>query len=248
MRLSDFEALSFDCYGTLIDWESGLAEALEPLARKSGRTTEALIDAFGPIEHAVEEEFPQLCYSELLAKVHERLSASLGIAPDPEAARAFGASVGDWPAFPDSAEALRYLKRHFKLIILSNVDRASFARSNDRLGVSAAQPQTYEERAEVARRCGKLLDLGFPMLVDTIDDAVGARYSGMPGRFYLIDKAGKIAFKNARGPFGFKPAELEHALILLLQEEGTPTSPKANNTTAQTQGGQPSPPAERSNP
>jgi thiol-disulfide isomerase/thioredoxin len=91
--------------------------------------------------------------------------------------------------------------------------------SNDAVGVSTAQPTSYEERAGVAQQCGKLLGLGFPMLVDTIDDAVGARYSGMPGRFYLIDKAGKIAFKNARGPFGFKPAELEQSLILLLQDE-----------------------------
>ncbi|APW63952.1 deiodinase family protein [Paludisphaera borealis] len=102
--------------------------------------------------------------------------------------------------------------------------------SNERVGVATAQPQTYDERAIVALRCGKLLDLGFPMLVDTIDDAVGARYSGMPGRFYLIDKAGKIAFKNARGPFGFKPAELEQALILLLQEEGAPANRQANAT------------------
>jgi thiol-disulfide isomerase/thioredoxin len=92
--------------------------------------------------------------------------------------------------------------------------------SNDRLGVSTSQPNTYGERAEVAQKCGRLLGLGFPMLVDTIDDAVGARYSGMPGRFYLIDKTGKIAFKNGRGPYGFKPAELEHSLILLLQQEG----------------------------
>ncbi|OJW22744.1 MAG: hypothetical protein BGO49_01705 [Planctomycetales bacterium 71-10] len=92
--------------------------------------------------------------------------------------------------------------------------------SNDSVGVATAQPTTYEERAEVAGRCGKLLNLGFPMLVDTIDDAVGARYSGMPGRFYILDKAGKVAFKNARGPFGFKPAELEQSLILLLQAEG----------------------------
>jgi hypothetical protein len=60
---------------------------------------------------------------------------------------------------------------------------------------------------------------GFPMLVDTIDDAVGIRYGAMPGRFYLIDRQGKIAFKNGRGPLGFKPEELEHSLILLLQEE-----------------------------
>jgi thiol-disulfide isomerase/thioredoxin len=92
--------------------------------------------------------------------------------------------------------------------------------SNELKGVSTAQPDTYGKRVEVAQKCGRLLGLGFPMLVDTIDDAVGARYSGMPGRFYLIDRTGKIAFKNGRGPYGFKPAELEQSLILLLQEEG----------------------------
>ena len=145
MRLSDFNALSFDCYGTLIDWESGLAEALRPLQQRSGVTSEELIDAYGPVEHAVEEEFPGLRYSELLEKVHQRLSKRFGIESDEEAARVFGQSVGDWPAFPDSAEALRYLKQHFKLIILSNVDRASFARSNERLGVEFDHIFTAEE-------------------------------------------------------------------------------------------------------
>ena len=91
--------------------------------------------------------------------------------------------------------------------------------SNDRVGVATAQPSTYDERAAVAQRCGKLLGLGFPLLVDTIDDAVGARYSGMPGRFYLIDREGKIAFKSGRGPYGFKPDELEQSLVLMLQDE-----------------------------
>ena len=72
----------------------------------------------------------------------------------------------------------------------------------------------------VAQACDARLDLGFPMLVDTIDDAVGARYSGMPSRLYLIDGDGKVAYKSGRGPFGFKPAELEHSLVLLLQHEG----------------------------
>ena len=145
MRLSDFKALSFDCYGTLIDWESGLAEALRPLQERSGASADELIDAFGPIEHAVEEDFPQLRYSELLEKVHERLSRRLGTEPDVEEARAFGQSVGDWPPFPDSAEALAYLKQHFKLIILSNVDRSSFSRSNQRLGVEFDHVFTAEE-------------------------------------------------------------------------------------------------------
>jgi len=91
--------------------------------------------------------------------------------------------------------------------------------SNDRAGVSLRQPRTYDERVGVARSCGKALAFGFPMLVDTLDDAVGARYSGMPGRLYLIDRSGKVAYKSGRGPFGFKPAELEQSLILLLGRE-----------------------------
>ena len=90
---------------------------------------------------------------------------------------------------------------------------------NDRVGVALRQPRDYAERLKVAQTCGKALGLGFPMLVDTIDDAVGARYSGMPSRLYLIDGSGKIAYKSGRGPFGFKPAELEQSLILLLRHE-----------------------------
>ena len=135
MRLSDFNALSFDCYGTLIDWETGIAEALRPLSERSGVSADRLLEAYGPVEHAIEIEQPGLLYSRLLERVHERLSAQFGVDPDDLAAAKFGASVGDWPAFPDSAEALGYLKQHFKLIILSNVDRQSFAASNRRLGV-----------------------------------------------------------------------------------------------------------------
>jgi hypothetical protein len=91
--------------------------------------------------------------------------------------------------------------------------------SNNRIGVAIAQPQSHDERVKVAQICSSRLGLGMPMLVDTIDDAVGARYSGMPSRLYLLDHRGRVAFKNGRGPFGFKPAELEHSLILLLQDE-----------------------------
>jgi 2-haloalkanoic acid dehalogenase type II len=135
MRLSDFKALSFDCYGTLIDWETGILEALRPLRELSGVSPEELLDAYGPIELAVEEEHPARPYSQLLEEVHERLSRQVDVEPDEVEAARFGASVGDWPAFPDSAQALGYLKAHFKLIILSNVDRLSFAGSNRWLGV-----------------------------------------------------------------------------------------------------------------
>lgn len=96
--------------------------------------------------------------------------------------------------------------------------------SNEMVDVSLPQPATYEERAKVAQLCGDRLALGFPMVVDTIDDAVGSEYSGMPSRLYLIDGEGKVAFKNGRGPFGFKPDELEHSLLLMLNDK--PESPK----------------------
>jgi alkyl hydroperoxide reductase subunit AhpC len=97
--------------------------------------------------------------------------------------------------------------------------------SNDRVGVTERQPTTDDERVQIARKCSKSLNLGFPMLVDTVADTVGARYSGMPGRLYLIDPEGKVAYKSGRGPFGFKPAELEQSLVLLLRQVEGPDQP-----------------------
>src|SRR5262245_57850155 len=99
MKLSQFTTLSFDCYGTLIDWEAGLSRALEPLRDQSGPSGDTLLERFGGIEHQLQEEFPGLRYSEILAKAHERLVADLGIASAPGDALAFGQSVGEWPAF-----------------------------------------------------------------------------------------------------------------------------------------------------
>ena len=103
------------------------------------------------------------------------------------------------------------------------------ADSNERAGISLRQPRTLEERIGVAQRCSRSLWLGFPMLVDTIDDAVGAQYSGMPSRLYLIDGRGKVAYKSGRGPFGFKPAELEHSLVLLLANDAAVRTPQVGS-------------------
>jgi 2-haloacid dehalogenase len=138
MRLSDFSVLTFDCYGTLIDWESGIWQALQSLVARCAAppSRDAALAAFAAAESAQEHATPGLLYSSLLALVHHRLAEGWGVAANDAEDTAFGASVGDWPAFPDSAEALVYLKRFYKLVILSNVDRASFSRSNPRLGVT----------------------------------------------------------------------------------------------------------------
>ena len=105
--------------------------------------------------------------------------------------------------------------------------------SNSRLGVEVAQPKTYGERASVASQCHGWLKCSMPLLVDEIDDRVGNAYSGMPARLYVIDPQGKVVYKSGRGPFGFKPGEMEQSLVMCLLEQhlaqNPPAAPPATN-------------------
>jgi 2-haloalkanoic acid dehalogenase type II len=136
MRISDFKAMTFDVYGTLIDWEAGLLGELKPWAAKRGLKLGdgAILEAFAQIESPVQAESPRMLYRDVLAETHRRLAKAWGVAADEAAARGFGASIARWPAFPDSAAALGYLKDHFTLAALSNVDDASIQPSLDKLG------------------------------------------------------------------------------------------------------------------
>jgi 2-haloacid dehalogenase len=147
MRLTDFKVLTFDCYGTLIDWETGIFHALRPLLRNDPveRSREEVLASFARHETAQEAKTPDMVYSELLAHVHRRLAEEWGVATSEADHRAFGGSVGDWPAFADSAAALAYLQPFYKLVILSNVDRNSFAQSSKRLGVTFDAVFTAED-------------------------------------------------------------------------------------------------------
>ena len=135
--LTDFTTLTFDCYGTLIDWEQGILAELRPWAETHGITAadETLLEAFGEAEARCEQETPGHLYPQILEAVLERLASRWSVTLEEGEAKRFGQSVGRWPAFPDSPAALRYLKEHFRLVILSNVDHASFATSRERLGV-----------------------------------------------------------------------------------------------------------------
>ncbi|MBV8456785.1 MAG: haloacid dehalogenase type II [Acetobacteraceae bacterium] len=145
MRLADFRVLTFDCYSTLIDWETGLWAALQGIAEPAGLSREAALTAFAEVENRVEQEAPGMPYSELLALVRRELAARWGMVADEAADRRFGASVPDWPAFRDTAEALRRLERYYRLVILSNVDRKSFAGSLPKLGVTFEAVFTAED-------------------------------------------------------------------------------------------------------
>jgi 2-haloacid dehalogenase len=172
VELTDFEALSFDCYGTLIDWEAGLLAVFGPWARARG------LDMTG---------------EELLARSMRFLGDALGAEVTADDAARLAASVPDWPAFPDSHDALAALGQRFKLIILSNVDRASFAGSNARLGVEFAKvitaqdvgsykpsPLNFEALAREAARLGIRPGGLLHVAQSLFHDHVPAQRAGLP--------------------------------------------------------------------
>jgi 2-haloacid dehalogenase len=146
-KLTDFEALTFDCYGTLIDWESGMIEALKPLASKASRPLQRdeILAAHARHESSQQVQTPAKLYRDLLATVYRRLAEEWGVAVSWGDCVAYGRSIRNWPAFADTAAALQYLKRHYKLAILSNVDNESFSFSNEKLGVDFDAVYTAED-------------------------------------------------------------------------------------------------------
>ena len=91
--------------------------------------------------------------------------------------------------------------------------------SNDRVGIRVEQPKRADQRVQVATQCCAALEMSIPLLVDDIGDPVGTAYSGFPDRLYLIDCEGRVAYKGGRGPFGYRPRELEQVLVMMLLEE-----------------------------
>jgi 2-haloacid dehalogenase len=136
VEYGDFDVLTFDCYGTLIDWESGLVAAtrFQLGDAVAAHSDEDLIAAFAVVEH--EAEVPYKTYREVLALSLRGMGERLGFAVSDAQAAGFGSSVGQWPAFPDSAEALQRLRERFKLAVITNCDDDLFAQSERRLGVS----------------------------------------------------------------------------------------------------------------
>jgi 2-haloacid dehalogenase len=133
---ADVEALTFDCYGTLIDWEAGLTAAFRSVLDAQGGQHDPEDVLIRYARHEAEAEAgPYRTYAEVLAKGLEGVGAELGFEPTPDEVATFSRSVGAWPAFPDSTDALRRLKRRFRLGVLTNCDDDLFAASNRRLGV-----------------------------------------------------------------------------------------------------------------
>ncbi len=146
-----FDVLTFDCYGTLIDWETGLLEALRQVAAAHDATAgdDQLLESFARYEAAVEAGSYRP-YREVLGAALRGVGEDVGFAPTEDEVERFGGSVVDWPPFPDSAAALARLHERFSLGVITNCDDDLFAASAERLGttfdwvVTAQQARRYK--------------------------------------------------------------------------------------------------------
>jgi 2-haloacid dehalogenase len=146
-----FDVLTFDCYGTLIDWETGLLDAFRPILGNHGVSAdeEEVLERYG-VHEAQLEAGPYLRYVDVLRGVLRGIGEDFGFEPTEKELQAFGASVGEWPAFDDSAEALQKLHEKFKLAPITNCDDELFASSAPKLGVefdwviTAEQARAYK--------------------------------------------------------------------------------------------------------
>lgn len=136
--LTSYKALSFDIYATLIDWEKGILSQLLPLLSRLPKghllwvksladIRDYLLTQYATHEHKLEIQHPNEKYSKLLGMVYENVAADMGVAVTPSESEAFGGAIGKWPAFEDTVAAMQKLGKYYKLIALSNVDKASFA-------------------------------------------------------------------------------------------------------------------------
>ncbi|MBZ5648204.1 MAG: haloacid dehalogenase type II [Acidobacteriia bacterium] len=146
MDFARFKVLTFDCYGTLVDWESGLLGAIKPILQKYGKSLpdEQLLEIYGELE-SEEEAGEYRPYRHILEKIVRRLGRRLDFSPSAQEAASLPESIREWPPFPDTVEALRRLKTRYKLVILSNIDDDLFAHTAQRLEVRFDQVITAQQ-------------------------------------------------------------------------------------------------------
>lgn len=147
MQLTDFKALTFDVYGTLIDWESGMIAGLRPLTDRLTHELprDVILQRHAYYESTAQRWTPAKRYRDLLPVVYRRLAEEWGMSVTWDECQTYGRSVDHWPAFEDSADALAELKRHYKLFVLTNTDNESFSHSNAKLGVQFDGIYTAED-------------------------------------------------------------------------------------------------------
>jgi 2-haloacid dehalogenase len=142
-----FKALTFDCYGTLIDWDSGISDLVRPwlLDMQSAVPPDLVVSTFALMQAKHQQFRPALHYPDVLRRTWRDIEEQFGWDESPERAEAFAHSVGCWKPFPDAIESLRYLSRCYELGILSNIDNASIASTLKLLDVRFSTVVTAED-------------------------------------------------------------------------------------------------------
>lgn len=147
MNFKGFRALTFDCYGTLIDWETGILNAVLDRFAAADPDIEGdlVLTCLAAVQALRQKIRPAESYPLLLSRCYASIEDSLGLPSDRDAQRAFGDSIGTWPPFADTVAALGYLQQHFALGIFSNVDNASLAKTIRLLGARFDVTVTAED-------------------------------------------------------------------------------------------------------
>lgn len=151
LDLKKFEVLTFDCYGTLIDWETGILGVLKPILSTHDKTLgdQQILEWYGQFE-AEAEKGKYVKYRDVLKRVVKSFGQKLGFSPADSELNALPDSLKNWPPFPDTVEALQKLKKHFKLTIISNTDDGLFAQTQKHLKtgfdwiITAEQAKSYK--------------------------------------------------------------------------------------------------------
>ncbi len=209
------KAISFDCYGTLIDWESGIAGELSAWALRRGARLEraSLLVAFSEAEPQVQSAQPRMAYPQVLAEVARRIGRRFELPVTDADAASFAASIARWPAFADTRAALSRLRERYRLAVLSNVDRQSFSATQKALGIefdlvcTAGEIGSYKPNPRNFRfLLARLSDLGIAKeellhaAQSLFHDVQPARAQGI--RTAWVDRYGGAGTGAARAPEG----------------------------------------------
>jgi 2-haloacid dehalogenase len=159
LDLTRFKVLTFDCYGTMIDWETGIFSALRPIlaAHKKSIADSALLQLYSELEASAEQgEF--LRYRDVLQSVVRGFGERLGFSPSAAEVRSLPDSLANWRPFPDTVEALHKLKSRYQLAVISNIDDDLFAATAPKLGVAFSHVITAQQ-AGCYKPCMKIFEL-----------------------------------------------------------------------------------------
>lgn len=192
-----YKILTFDCYGTLIDWETGIAKIVGPwlVEMQENVPMDLILSSFALHQAKHQAVRPTLLYTELLRRVWADIEGTFGWEHNPERADAFAHGAGEWEPFGDTVESLRYLSKFYKLAILSNVDNPTLKRSLVKLEVpfeftvTAEDVNSYKPGAPHYERAFELLEARGLSKSDVLHVAQSKHHDIKPGREFGLDTA-----------------------------------------------------------